>query len=66
MLGLVGAGIDGQGDMKLICGIKIAGMNRKTRKDDKVPYQDSCSLAWDQIIIYRLIMKIILILEYMI
>ena len=29
-------GIVGRGDMKLICGIRIAGMNRRTRKEDKV------------------------------
>lgn len=29
-------GIDGQVDTRLICGIRIAGMNHRTRKDDKV------------------------------
>lgn len=29
-------GIDGLVDMKLICGIRIVGMNHKTKKDDKV------------------------------
>lgn len=33
---LNGLGIDGRDDMKLICGIKIAGMSLKTRKGDKV------------------------------
>lgn len=29
-------GTDGQADMKLICGTRIAGMSHRTRKDDKV------------------------------
>lgn len=29
-------GTDGQGDMKLICGIRIVGMNHRARKEDKV------------------------------
>ncbi|KAG6770136.1 hypothetical protein POTOM_025806 [Populus tomentosa] len=33
-----GSGINGPADMKLICGIRIARMNHKTRKDDKVHF----------------------------
>ncbi|XWS11684.1 hypothetical protein CRYUN_Cryun37aG0020200 [Craigia yunnanensis] len=29
-------GTDGQGDLKLICGIRIAGMSHRTKKEDKV------------------------------
>ncbi|KAL5980443.1 hypothetical protein ACLOJK_028351 [Asimina triloba] len=33
-------GTDGQAGMKLICGIRIAGTNPKTRKEDKVGAYD--------------------------
>lgn len=33
-------GTDGQGDLKLICGIRIAGMNRRTKKEDKLVWLD--------------------------
>ena len=32
------SGIDGLDVMRLICGIKTAGMNRRTRKEDKVTH----------------------------
>lgn len=35
------SGIVGQEDMKLICGIRIAGMNHRIRKEDKVRFQSS-------------------------
>ncbi|XVE89209.1 hypothetical protein DITRI_Ditri19aG0132000 [Diplodiscus trichospermus] len=31
-------GTDGQGDLKLICGIRIAGMSHRIKKEDKVTY----------------------------
>lgn len=35
-------GIVGRVDMRLICGIRIAGMNRRTRKEDKVISSNEC------------------------
>ncbi|KAF5956161.1 hypothetical protein HYC85_009017 [Camellia sinensis] len=42
---VIGQGIDGQEGMKLICGTRIAGMNHKTRKEDKVQYH-SLLILW--------------------